>query len=64
MDFNVLAALIWLPLLATPPVYLAGRLRRGKWIWSSRWLALMALLATWLPFIMAVQAYRADGPLS
>jgi proton-translocating NADH-quinone oxidoreductase chain N len=64
MTFNMVAGLIWLSLAATPPVYLVGRLRQGKWLRSSRWLALTALLVTWLPFILAVQSYQADGPLS
>ncbi|MFZ0546908.1 MAG: proton-conducting transporter membrane subunit [Candidatus Promineifilaceae bacterium] len=64
MSFNGLAWLIWLPLAATPFVYLMGRLRQGQWLWSSRWLALLTLLATWLPFVFAVQEYRAEGTLT
>ncbi len=44
-----LLTLIWLPLLAAPVVYLAGRLA-GR----ARELALLALLATWTPFVILV----------
>lgn len=44
-----LLTLIWLPLIAAPVVYLAGRLA-GR----ARELALLALLATWTPFVLLV----------
>jgi len=52
---NEMTAFTWmiaLPLLATPVVYLAGRLARddGR---AARWTALIALLITWIPFAQA-----------
>lgn len=59
---NEMTAFTWmiaLPLLATPVVYLIGRLARdgGR---AARWTALIALLITWVPFSQAA-ADLGDG---
>ncbi|HEX6386366.1 MAG TPA: proton-conducting transporter membrane subunit [Anaerolineae bacterium] len=57
--------LIWLPLVASPLVYLAGRLCR---YWPlcrpsmARWLALAALATTWFPFVQALRQLNLHGP--
>lgn len=62
MTIPVFIWLIWLPLLAAPPVYMLGRVlpERG----AARWAAFVALLATWLPFVHSWQAFSEQGPLS
>jgi proton-translocating NADH-quinone oxidoreductase chain N len=49
-DLTAFAWLLLLPLIATPLVYLVGRLdvRRGSVL--ARWLALMVLAVMWIPF--------------
>ena len=49
-DLTAFTWLLLLPLIATPFVYLVGRLdvRRGSVL--ARWLALMVLVAMWIPF--------------
>jgi len=54
--------LIWLPLLAAPPAYLLGRLMPERGI--SRWAALLALLAAWLPFAQSWRIFLEQGPLA
>lgn len=54
--------LIALPLLASPLIYLAGRLSRRPG--AARWAALIALLATWWPFVLAVRELSAGGPIT
>ena len=62
-------AFIWLiaiPLAASPVIYLAGRLgsagRAERAASPARWAALLALLAAWIPFVLAVQYLAAHGP--
>jgi proton-translocating NADH-quinone oxidoreductase chain N len=51
--------LIALPLILSPLIYLFGRM------WNmARWLALLALSATWLPFVGATLEFAARGPLT
>lgn len=52
--------MIALPLLATPVIYLIGRLAPGRGQ-TARWVALLALLITWIPFAQAA-ADLGDGP--
>jgi len=68
---NATTALIWLialPLAASPVLYLVGRLyARSKGETPApnpvSYLAVLALLATWVPFFTAVQAYMANQTL-
>jgi len=53
------AWVIGLPLLSSPLVYLAGRLRN-----AARWGALIALLAAWIPFVVAARALGVDGAVT
>lgn len=62
MEIPIFFWLIWLPLLAAPPVYLLGRLLPGRDL--ARWAAFIALLAAWLPFIQTWQSYSDQGPLT
>lgn len=62
MEIPIFIWLIWLPLLAAPPVYLLGRLLPGRDV--ARWAAFIALLAAWLPFIQTWQSYSDQGPLT
>lgn len=64
--------IIILPLIASPIIYLSGRVTRsGKagldvknpWRSLPYWLALIVLLATWVPFISAAQQLRTTSPL-
>jgi proton-translocating NADH-quinone oxidoreductase chain N len=54
---------VWLiafPMMASPLVYLMGRIQpRGNLL--SRWTAVAVLVATWIPFVLAAQAFRAEG---
>ena len=64
MDLFTPIYLLLIPLIATPIVYLGGRitnLARGQQHSVARWLALLALLLTWLPFINMVQQVQGDG---
>lgn len=54
--------LIWLPLLWSPVIYLAGRLTRPTNI--ARWVALAALLSAWWPFALAYREFQAAGVVS
>ncbi|MBI5961039.1 MAG: NADH dehydrogenase [Chloroflexi bacterium] len=57
--------MITLPLLASPVVYLAGRIsRRRNWDVGmiSHWLAFWALAATWIPFALAASDLDKNGP--
>jgi len=61
--------LVALPIAAAPVVYLIGRLGagrdgRGQVPGLTRWLSLLALLATWVPFTQAAQAVAASGRLT
>src|SRR5690554_5504678 len=59
-DMTAFTWMIALPLLATPVIYLIGRLARddGR---AARWAALIALLITWIPFAQAASDLG-DGP--
>ena len=63
-----IAAIIWLmalPLLASPVIYLAGRLytRRTGETGLARWLAVAALLATCIPLYFVMQNLQLTGSL-
>ncbi len=61
---NELTAFTWmitLPPLASPVIYLAGRLVKTARGNIARWLALLALLATWVPFGIAASDLNTDG---
>ena len=60
-DMTAFTWMIVLPLVASPLVYLAGRLtkRNGQ---MARWLALLILAATWVPFALAASDLDANGP--
>jgi len=53
--------LIALPLIASPLVYVAGRLSDADWP-LARWLSLAALVVTWVPWVQAALALYRDGP--
>ena len=53
MNLPIFLWLILLPVLAAPVIYLAGRLTRARLVRLSGWLALLALLVTWIPFVLA-----------
>ena len=64
--------LIVLPLVASPVIYLSGRITRtGKagldlhnpWRSLPYWLSLAVLLAAWIPFFSAVQQLQTTSPL-
>ena len=57
MNATAFVWLIALPLASAPVIYLAGHIRR-----AARWIALIALLATWIPFALAAQDLAAHGP--
>ena len=55
-----------IPLLFSPLVYLAGRLGLQTVVWPQRstlvrTLALLAVLAAWVPFVLSVQTFLAGG---
>ncbi len=56
--------MIALPLLATPLVYLLGRLVKPaqQGALASRWAAFAALVFTWIPFLFAASDLHANGP--
>lgn len=57
MGFPAFVWLILLPLLASPLIYLAGRLVRRPSFWRlPNLLALLALAASWIPFVYAAIA--------
>lgn len=62
MAIPIFIWLIWLPLLAAPPVYLLGRLLPRRDV--ARWTAFLSLLVTWLLFVQSWQTYSEEGPLS
>lgn len=69
MISNPFITLIALPLVATPIIYLVGRLgqRRtadGKITSPACWAGLLAMLATWIPFIQVYQSFQSNGPVS
>jgi proton-translocating NADH-quinone oxidoreductase chain N len=55
--------LLGIPLLSSPLVYIAGRVgvRIGRSAVLARWLAILAAVACWYPFIMLVQYYQSTG---
>lgn len=66
MSDSIIIWLIWLPLVASPAIYLVGRIARRQWGYTStaRWVALAAFAATWVPFVNAWQQFSAEGPLT
>ncbi|MGB8211957.1 MAG: proton-conducting transporter membrane subunit [Anaerolineales bacterium] len=60
MNLPIFLWVILLPLLAGPVVYLAGRLfRNPRLVRLPGWLALAALVATWVPFVLAARSLAA-----
>lgn len=58
MDIFAPISLILIPLIATPIIYLGGRLanlQSGRQLSLSRWLALFTLLLMWLPFVQTAR---------
>src|SRR5512133_741971 len=56
---------IILPIASAPWIYLAGRLQQHS-RWNNRasfsaWLAVLVMLATWVPFSMAASQFTAQG---
>jgi proton-translocating NADH-quinone oxidoreductase chain N len=66
MTDSIIIWLIWLPLAASPVIYLAGRVVRRQWGYSStaRWLALAVFAAAWVPFVNAWQQFSANGVMT
>ncbi len=65
MDFFAPIWLILIPLIATPFIYLGGRLANlysGRQLSLSRWLSLFTLLLMWLPFVQAVRQNVSQCP--
>ncbi|NLG72142.1 MAG: hypothetical protein GX495_08905 [Chloroflexi bacterium] len=65
---NTVIILIFLPLLASPLIYLLGRLSLAlqpadRSLNLAKWAALLALLAGWIPFVQAVQQFSSAGAL-
>ena len=63
-----LPAFLWLlliPVLAAPLIYLAGRLTRAarRLVRLPGWLALLALAASWVPFVLAARQLAAGQTL-
>lgn len=58
--------LIGLLLLASPAIYIVGRLARREddSAPAARWLALIAVLGAWVPYVLAVLEYNASGTAS
>lgn len=59
--------MIAIPILSSPLIYLIGRLdtlRTGRSSRLSRWLALAALLAAWVPYVLAVRQFNAAGAVT
>jgi proton-translocating NADH-quinone oxidoreductase chain N len=55
-------AFVWLiavPLLASPLVYLSGRIGSGR---AARWTGLAAFAAAWIPFVLAARDLATNGP--
>ncbi|NLX11698.1 MAG: hypothetical protein GXY36_18790 [Chloroflexi bacterium] len=60
-DLTAFTWMILLPLLAAPVIYLSGRLTKEQ-AGVARWVALLALVLTWIPFALAASDLSADGP--
>ena len=63
----ILPGFLWLiliPVLAAPVIYLAGRLTRStRLVRLPAWLALLALAAAWVPFVLAARQLAAGQTL-
>lgn len=64
MNIPALAWLTWLPLIATPAVYLFGRLFHNKSQRVAQGVTLLALLGTWAAFVLAAQDFSRQGHLT
>ena len=76
MIMNAPLWLIILPILASPVIYLFGRITRirqqlstsdslsGRLNQLPRWIALGALIAAWVPFILAARQFNLSGPVT
>jgi len=60
-DVTAFAWMILLPLLASPVIYLVGRALKEDGAFAARWLSLVVLLLTWIPFVMAAHDLDANG---
>lgn len=62
---TALLLLLALPLLASPLIYLVGRIsvRLGRPVRLARWLALAVVLLTWVPLAAAAQVVLSAGPV-
>jgi len=65
IGLTALRLLLALPLLASPVIYLAGRIsvRLGKSARPARWLAVLICLLTWVPLVLAAQSILQEGPI-
>ncbi len=63
MDTSALLWLLGLPIVASPVIYVTGRLevRSSRAPILARWLALVTLLATWIPLVIAGQEILVAG---
>lgn len=64
---TALTILLALPLVASPVVYLVGRILVrfvGRGVAFARWLSLIALAATWVPLVIAGKAVLDEGPVN
>ena len=66
MNLSSFSSLIFIPLVSSPIVYLAGRLGTHETTlhgrsYLVRILALIAVLVAWIPFIFSVQSFLSDG---
>jgi proton-translocating NADH-quinone oxidoreductase chain N len=66
---NAVLWMVTLPLAASPVIYLAGRIfvratpgRKGACA-PACWLAVLALLATWVPFVIVAQSVLSGSPV-
>jgi proton-translocating NADH-quinone oxidoreductase chain N len=60
----LLVWLIWLPLAASPAVYLFGRLFGQRLNPFVKYAGLLGFVASWVPFVMVYQQFQAEGPLT
>ncbi|HMU93038.1 MAG TPA: proton-conducting transporter membrane subunit [Anaerolineales bacterium] len=68
MNILNFVSMITIPLIATPMVYLSGRLGTRETVLHSRsylvrGLALLAILLAWIPFVVSARAFLAGGVL-
>ncbi len=65
MEIPVFLWLVALPLVASPLVYLIGRVGRNLERWTiAQKIGLAALIATWIPFVLTVREFSLDTPMT